>query len=163
MGNSLMFELMPAAVASAAALLDLRWRRIPNWFTLSAFCLGLLVHAVRGEGSGVLVALAGAGLGLLILLPFYAMRAIGAGDVKLLAALGALVGPQVLVSVALYGAIVGGVISLYALARRGRVGLAFAELVTRPMHLTRSGATAPYALAIASGVYLSALLPSVIG
>lgn len=157
------FELIPAAVASVAAVLDLRWRRIPNWLTLSAFGAGVAVSVWRYGAPGVILALAGAALGLLMLLPFYAVRAIGAGDVKLLAALGALVGPQALVSVALYAAVAGGAISVLMLLRRHRLGFTLSELVVRPLRLSRSGAKAPYGVAIASGVYLSMLLPSVIG
>ena len=112
-----------------------------------------------GLGAG----LAGAGLGLAMLLPFYVIRAISAGDVKLLAALGALVGAQALVSIALYAAVAGGAISVIILARHHRLWLSLREIVVRPLHLTRGGARAPYAVAIASGVYLSMVLPSVLG
>jgi prepilin peptidase CpaA len=157
-------ELIPLAIASAAALTDLRWRKIPNWLTVGALVLGLLVHALRDGLAGVPLALLGAALGLCVLLPFYVLRAVGAGDVKLLAGLGALVGPQALVSVAIYAALVGGAISAVILARQGTLQFSMAEIMTRPTHrLTRSGARAPYGLAIAAGVYLSMLLPSVIG
>ena len=59
--------------------------------------------------------------------------------------------------------LVGGAISVVMLARQGRLQFSFAEIMTRPTHLTRSGAKAPYGVAIACGVYLSMLLPSVIG
>jgi prepilin peptidase CpaA len=141
-------DLLPAAIASVAALIDLRSRRIPNWLTLAAVLAGLAWHTLRDGPTGLSVALAGAALGLALLLPFYMVRGVGAGDVKLLAAIGALVGPQTLVSVAIYGALVGGAISLVLLARS---------------RLQMRGMTAPYGVAIASGVYLSMLLPSVIG
>ena len=159
----MLFDLIPPAVASVAAVCDVRWRRIPNWLTLSAFVGGLVVQVLRSGAAGVLVALAGAGLGLCVFLPFYVIHAIGAGDVKLLAAVGALVGPQTLVSVAIYAALVGGAISVYILARRGRLQFSMAEIMSRPLSLTRTGAKAPYGVAIACGVYLSMLLPSVIG
>jgi prepilin peptidase CpaA len=156
-------DLIPAALASLAAVIDVRSRRIPNWLTLVALVSGVVVHVLRMGIAGVPVALAGAALGLCVLLPFYVIHAIGAGDVKLLAGLGALVGPQALVSVVIYAALVGGAISFVLLARRGRLQASRAEIMTRPTKLTRSGATAPYGVAIASGVYLSLLLPSVIG
>jgi prepilin peptidase CpaA len=159
----MVLDLIPAAVASLAAVLDVRWRRIPNWLVVAALGAGLAANAWRTGPGGLLVALAGAGLGLALLLPFYAVRAIGAGDVKLLAALGALVGPHTLISVALYAAVVGGLISCCMLARRGRLGLTLREIGLRPARLSRSGARAPYGVAIASGVYLSMVLPSVIG
>ena len=122
-----------------------------------------MLQTLRAGVAGVPVALGGAALGLCVLLPFYVIRAMGAGDVKLLAGTGALVGPQALVSVVIYAALVGGAISVVMLARRGRLQFSIAEIMTRPTNLTRSGAKAPYGVAIACGVYLSMLLPSVIG
>src|SRR6266849_4799383 len=142
----MLIDLIPPAVASVAAACDVRWRRIPNWLTLSALV------------GGVLVALGGAAIGLCVLLPFYLIHAMGAGDVKLLAGLGSLVGPQAMVSLVIYAALVGGAISVVMLARRGRLHFAMAEIMSRPTDLTRSGAKAPYGLAIACGVYLSMLL-----
>jgi prepilin peptidase CpaA len=156
-------DLIPPAVASVAAVCDVRWRRIPNWLTLSAFVGGVCVQVLRAGAAGVPVALGGAALGLCVFLPFYVVHAIGAGDVKLLGGLGALVGPQALVSVAIYAAFVGGAISVVVLARQGKLQFSFAEIMTRPLNLTRSGARAPFGVAIACGVYLSMLLPSVIG
>jgi prepilin peptidase CpaA len=158
----LSLELIPVAIVSLAALLDVRSRRIPNWLTLSAFVGGLAVQVLRGGPNGVIEALSGAALGLCLLLPFYAVRAIGAGDVKLLAAIGAWLGPQALVSVVMYGALVGGAISVVMLIRRRTLGRTFGDMVMNPLNLRRSGATAPYGVAIASGVYLSMLLPSVV-
>ena len=60
-------------------------------------------------------------VGFVLLVPFYALRAMGAGDVKLLAAMGALLGPQTLLVTAAGGALVGGMMSLIILARRGRI------------------------------------------
>src|SRR5919202_3546799 len=104
-------SLLAAAVAGVAACTDLRWRRIPNWLTLGAAILGLALNVMLAGLPGGGTALMGLGLGLALLLPFYVLRAVGAGDVKLLAGLGAVLGPQTLVSVALYGAIVGGLMS----------------------------------------------------
>src|SRR5215467_6062427 len=96
------------SAASVAALIDVWSRRIPNWVTFGTLLGGVLINAWLHGFSGALFALGGAALGLALLLPFYVMRAIGAGDVKLLAALGALIGPTALISVAVYGALVGG-------------------------------------------------------
>lgn len=157
------FELIPAVVASVAALIDVRTRRIPNWLTFAALAAGVLVQVMRAGIAGVPVALGGAVLGLGLLLPFYVIRAVGAGDVKLLAALGALVGAQALVSVAIYGGLVGGVISIVILARQRLLRRSLSDILTHPTSARRSGARAPYGVAMASGVYLSMLMPSVIG
>ena len=144
--------------ASIAAVIDVFSRLIPNWVTFAAFVAGLLINTWLAGAGGAPLALAGAAL----LLPFYSIRAIGAGDVKLLAAIGALLGPQALVSVAVYGALVGGAISVVILVVRRRLFLALGEMLIQRRAPTRSGATAPYGVAIASGVYLSLILPSVL-
>jgi prepilin peptidase CpaA len=154
---------LAAAIATAAALMDLHTRRIPNWLTASTVCLGVAVNVWLAGIAGGVSALGGAALGLAILLPFYVLRAMGAGDVKLLAALGALVGPMALVSVAAYGALVGGVIAAVMLARRGRLAFALNEMIVQQQLPSKSGQTAPYGVAIASGVYLAMLLPRVLG
>jgi prepilin peptidase CpaA len=160
--NPQVASYLAVAVATVAVFTDLRSRRIPNWLTLSVLCTGLLVQAVSAGAPGVASALIGSGLGLGVLLPFYLLHVIGAGDVKLLAALGALLGPQVLVSVAVYGAIVGGVCSVLILARSGRLMVTLHELFVRHVAPSPSGARAPYAIAIAGGVYLAMVLPSVV-
>jgi prepilin peptidase CpaA len=148
--------------ASVAAVIDVFSRRIPNWVTFAGFVAGVVINTWLGGASGALLALAGAALGAAILLPFYVIRAMGAGDVKLLAAVGALLGPHVLVSVAVYGALVGGAMSVVVLLARRRLSVALREMLIQRRAPTRSGATAPYGVAIASGVYLSLILPSVL-
>jgi prepilin peptidase CpaA len=144
-------------IASIGLMTDLRTRRIPNWLTVGALIGGLLVNLLLGGSQGVVSALAGAGLGFVLLIPFYAVRAMGAGDVKLLAALGALLGPQTLLVAAAAGALVGGLMSLIILARRGRLALAVHQMFVMHTIPTPSGAKAPYAVAIASGVYVAVL------
>jgi len=95
---------------------DLRWSLIPNRITFSAMGIGILVHVWIGELHGVLVGLAGLGVGLgLFVLP-YAFRAIGAGDVKLMAAIGTIVGPFGAISIALLSVIAGGIYALGAMS-----------------------------------------------
>jgi len=149
--------------ASLAAVVDLRHRRIPNWLTASVLIAGIALNIWRGGMAGGALALAGALLGLAILLPFYAIRAMGAGDVKLLAALGAVLGPQMLVSVAVYAALAGGVISMLMLAHDGRLWFVLRQIFVEHRPPSRGGATAPYGVAIALGMYLTLVLPSVLG
>jgi len=98
-----------------------------------------------------------------LLLPFYAAGVIGAGDVKLLGGLGALLGPQSLVSVAVYGAIVGGVVSILILAWQGRLLTALSGMLIDHRLPARDGPRASYGLAFGGGVLLSLILPGVIG
>lgn len=157
----LVASILATAAASLAAVVDVRTRRIPNWLTGGLVLSGLVFNVWRGGMVGVGLALAGAALGLAILLPMYAVRAIGAGDVKLLAGLGAVLGPQVLVSVAIYTALAGGLISAILLARSGRLLLVLREILIERRPPTRGGGTAPYGVAIASGMYLTLFLPAV--
>jgi prepilin peptidase CpaA len=158
-----LMQAVAAAATSIAAVIDVRSRRIPNWVSGAALLVGVLVHAWQDGLNGVLLALTGAALGLAILLPLYVIKAMGAGDVKLLLGVGALVGPHLLVSIAVYAAVAGGLMSAYVLVRRHRL-LAFVnDIVVLRQAPARSGATAPYGVAIASGVYLSLFLPSVLG
>jgi len=150
------------SVASLAAVIDVWSRRIPNWITFGTLALGLVLNTWLHGVEGLLAALVGAALGIGLLLPFYVMGGIGAGDVKLLGAVGALVGPQALISVALYGALVGGVMSVMALLRNGRLSLALGDVLIRHRLPARSGALGSYGVAIALGVLLSLILPGVI-
>ena len=149
--------------ASVAALIDVRSRRIPNWLTLGTLFLGLGLNAWLHGFGGLTTAIFGAALGFALLVPFYVMRVMGAGDVKLLSALGALVGAQALVSVAVYAALVGGAISLLILTARGQLLAGVSDVFVGRRFPRLSGATAPYGVAIAGGMYLSQILPGVLG
>jgi prepilin peptidase CpaA len=150
------------SAAGVAAVADVMSRRIPNWVTFGTLLLGVLLNTWLHGVDGAIAAIVGAALGLGLLLPFYAMGVMGAGDVKLLGALGAVLGPQMLVSVAVYGAVAGGLMSLVILAADGRLWSTLGNLIVLHRLPSRSGPTAPYAVAIASGVVLSLILPGVL-
>src|SRR5512135_3003348 len=86
---------MPTALillaAAIAAYFDARWRRVPNWLVASFALLALGFHAAHGAVS-LRSSAAGLAFGLVVLFPFFALRGLGAGDVKFFAALGAAVG-----------------------------------------------------------------------
>lgn len=104
--------LLLAAVLGTAVVTDLRSSRIPNWLTFSTMGIGILIQAWIGGLTGALSSLAGCFLGMgLFLLP-YACRAIGAGDVKLVAAIGSILGPAAVVSVAALSVLAGGIYAL---------------------------------------------------
>lgn len=116
-------HVLLAVFVVIAAALDLRSRRIPNWLNIGAAISGLAASTLAGGVPGSLDSLMGIGTGLLLLLPFFAIRVLGAGDVKMLAAIGSFVGPTGVFLCGLYGMIAGGVLALLALipGRRGQV------------------------------------------
>jgi prepilin peptidase CpaA len=96
--NSPLAAALVVAISLIATASDLRTHRIPNWLTLGGVCVVLGAQAVHAGWAGIGDGLLGLLAGLLLLLPFYAKGGMAAGDVKLLAAVGAGVGwPQIMV------------------------------------------------------------------
>ena len=77
----------------AAAALDWRSRKIPNWLTVSGILAGIILRTTLGGWPSAKSSLEGAGLALGLLLPLVLLRALGAGDWKLMGAVGAFMGP----------------------------------------------------------------------
>jgi len=80
-------------ITLVAAVIDVRTRRIPNWFTVPVLAGGLLFHAITGGWSGLLMAFGGFVTGFGILLVLWLTGGGGDGDVKLMGAVGAWLGP----------------------------------------------------------------------
>jgi len=110
-----------AAVTAAAAALDLRTRRVPNWLTFGTAALGVTMAMAHLGGVGVAGAVEGLLVGLVLMLPGHFIGRTGAGDVKLLAALGTLLGPRSIAMAFLYTAIAGGVLAVMVAMRRRRL------------------------------------------
>lgn len=104
-----------------AGWLDWRSRRIPNWLTVPALLVGLATNTLLFGWSGTKSGLEGAGLGLGLLLPFVLARGLGAGDWKLMGALGALLGPAKFVAVLLGTVFISGIMAVVEMVRRRRV------------------------------------------
>ncbi len=150
----------------SGAAIDLRTRRVPNPLTLALAAAGIVLAATGGSGLSVRASLAGFALGFALMLPGHLLGATGAGDVKLLAAAGAVIGPGRIITVFIDMAIAGGVIALLVAARRRR----FAQTIDRTARLiaTRAANAADiesphvnnrfaYAPAIAIGALVAAL------
>jgi prepilin peptidase CpaA len=114
-------QILLIIVVLAAAATDIRSRRIPNWLTLSGVCAGLAANALTAGWPGLRTSLAGMLLGFAAYFALYCLRAMGAGDVKLMAAVGAIVGPQNWIAIFIASAIAGGVLALGLMIGRGRV------------------------------------------
>jgi prepilin peptidase CpaA len=89
---TLVFRILLLLVAVVAGIYDWKYRRIPNWLCLAGLVAGFSCHYYVGGLAGILVAAEGFGLAALIYFVLYLARAMGAGDVKLMAALGSIVG-----------------------------------------------------------------------
>ena len=108
-------------VAIGAGVLDWRYRRIPNWLTVSGLAAGVAVNTILFRWPGLKAALLGTALGLGLLLPFVLVRSLGAGDWKLAGALGACLGPRQLLSVLMGTILVAGVMALAVVVWKGRL------------------------------------------
>jgi len=113
---------VPAVVlAIAAGAWDWRFRKIPNWLTVSGAALGIAANTVLGHWPGLKTSLLGMLLGLALLLPFVLVRSLGAGDWKLAGALGACLGPRSLLAVLFASILVAGAMALAVIVWKGRL------------------------------------------
>ena len=161
--------LVTAIVAigmGAAAVIDLRTRRIPNILTATLAAIGIGLAAAGFGRVGLGAALLGCLLGLAFMMPGHIFGATGAGDVKLLAAAGALLGPKDTIYAFLYTAIAGGVLALVVAVARRRLSqtlestsrlVSGSEQARTEIESTSSDNRFAYAPAIAIGVVLVAL------
>jgi len=159
-------ELSVLLLVTLAMLSDLRSRRIPNRLLAVALAVALLEQCLQlGVIDGGLAWLGGCLVGLLLLMPGYLLRVMGAGDVKLLAVVGAFFSPLGAVQIGLMSCVFGGLYGLIAMIRQRQVraGLVnskwmlFAAVQAFESPLTRSASEPatigriPYAVAIALG------------
>jgi prepilin peptidase CpaA len=110
-----------AAGVIAATVVDLRTRRIPNLLTGPMAIVGVTLAAAGSSGVTVAASLLGLCLGLALMLPGHLLGATGGGDVKLMGAVGAVVGPGTVIEAFLFTAIAGGVLALVVAVRRKRL------------------------------------------
>jgi len=113
--------IMALGVVSWAAWSDWRSRKIPNRLTLPAFFFGVALNTILGGWDGAKLALGGAALMLALLLPLVWLRALGAGDWKLMGALGAFLGPKQIFVVFLGTTFLTGMLAVIQMVRADRV------------------------------------------
>jgi prepilin peptidase CpaA len=179
--------LAPAALylllLALAVRSDVRTRRIPNRLVASGMLAGALLQTALPAGAGLFsdafgslglaAAAEGFGLGLLMLLPMYALGVMGAGDVKLLAMAGVFLGPQEIVRTALATMLAGGVLALAAACWQGMLRQvlnnlrvmawnsclrAFAGSDARVIAPPTPTGKLPYAVAIGAGALINLLM-----
>jgi prepilin peptidase CpaA len=144
---------------------DLATRRIPNWLTFPAMAAGLLWNFYANRWHGVAMSAAGLALGAGILLPFFLLGGTGAGDVKMLAGVGAIVGWWGLLRIFIYFGLFGGLVALAVAITAGRFGAVvkntghLASLLTKARwreaeKVESAGPALPYGAVIAVGCLL---------
>lgn len=114
------------ALTLLAGYADWRTRKIPNWLTVSGFLAGLIMNFVlwgwhNTNWHGGKASLEGAALGLIVFLPFVLLRALGAGDWKLMGAVGAIFGPALLVLIIFGSIFVAGIMAVVEVIRSRRI------------------------------------------
>jgi prepilin peptidase CpaA len=130
-------ELILIALVLTAAIWDLKSRRIPNWLSLAGIICGIALNSFLYGMAGLKQSLTGMATAFGIYFLLYLVRAMGAGDVKLMAAVGAFVGPGNWFMIFLITALIGGVIALSVLAWRKRLRKTFDNvffIVSEMMH-----------------------------
>jgi prepilin peptidase CpaA len=165
------FIEIPLAIAllllAIAVVFDVKSHRIPNWLVFSGALIGLAYHAFSSHGMGAIASIQGLAVGLAAFMPLYLLRAMGAGDVKLMAMVGAYLGPMSTFGAVITVFIAGGVLALAAAIRnkalprlyenlrfimadmsiKMMVGGGAAQIDAVPV----SAGKLPYAIAIAAG------------
>lgn len=164
---------MLVLLLALAAWTDWRTLRVPNWLTVPGMAWGLYFSAIHGTSvaSGLFAGALGLLTGLLLLLPLFALRVLGAGDVKLMAMVGAFLGALATFKAALVIGIVGGVAAvLFALSHRalGQLAVNARDIVQSAalpgVHLWQPGVSGtsigklPYGISIALGTLVFLVL-----
>ena len=154
---------------TAAVAIDIRRHRIPNTLSFGGVALGLGLQGWVAGASGLLAGAGGLGVGLVILLPFYLARGMGAGDVKLMAAVGTFLGPAHTLLAGGLSLIVGGLLAVLVLVVHGellstlcRYGAMVKTLIyshtwcyVPPEPGEAAAMRMPYAIAIAGGTLVA--------
>lgn len=120
-----MLTIILTVIASAV---DVRKKKIPNWLSVPGIVLGIGVNTVAGGWPGCKASLLGAGLALGLLLPLVLLRALGAGDWKLMGAVGAFLGWQMMLVVLLFSIFIAGFLAMLVMMGTGRVVATFKNI-----------------------------------
>jgi len=105
-----------------AAISDIRSKKIPNWLTYPAMMVATIYHTTAKGIGGFLFSIEGVAVGIAVLTVIYLLGGTGAGDVKLMGAMGALLGPKGVFVAFLFTSIVGGVYAIVLLITHGSLG-----------------------------------------
>jgi len=115
-------------VVGVAAAIDIRTHRIPNLLTFGSALAAVVYHGITSGTAGLGLSAGGWAVGIGLFLPMFLLRGMGAGDVKLLGAAGAWLGPVGALYAGLYSVLAGGVLALIVGMKHGYVGKALSNL-----------------------------------
>lgn len=121
-------DIVVLGVVLTAAVIDVRTRRIPNILTFGSAAAAFGYHAWSAGAPGFGASAGGWALGVALFLPMFLLRGMGAGDVKLLGAVGAWLGPRGVLYAGLYSVLAGGVLALVVGGMHGYLGKAFSNI-----------------------------------
>ena len=138
----LVIRVVLVLLVIVASLFDLRKHRIPNWLTIAGVILAIALNTFLFEMAGLWYSLKGLGLAFAVYFVLYLLRGMGAGDVKLMAAVGAAVGPYNWLGILFLTALIGGAAALVLAGSKGRMRRTFVNMWLLLMSL-RQG-RAPY-------------------
>jgi prepilin peptidase CpaA len=134
------FVIAAAIVIGAiACVFDLRTRRIPNLLTFGSAAAALTYHGITGGLPGALGSAGGWVVGVLLFAPLFLLGGMGGGDVKLLAALGAWLGPWSSLWVGVFSTLAGGVLAVVVALHAGYLRQAVRNIWLLLMHWRASG------------------------
>ena len=164
-------NLLLLGVLIIAMITDIRSNRIPNWLTLPAIIIGFGINFISAGAGGLLFSIEGLLLGMGLFIVLYMLGGMGAGDVKLMGTVGAMLGPQMVLWAALYTAIAGGIYAVAVIAFHPRAKMIRTALIetvkgviySRSLKYNRpvSGEKLPklcYGVAIATGTVAAVIL-----
>ena len=127
------------ALACCGGWMDWRTRRIPNWLTVSGALAGLTANTILRGWHGALTSLGGAGLALVLLLPLVLLRGFGAGDWKLMGAMGAVLGWREMLAVLFASAVISGAMAVFQMVAARRVKETLWNVLTLAMGFATNG------------------------
>lgn len=147
-------------ILAIATLVDQRTHKLPNMLTLGSAVFALILQGSLNGANGLLTGAAGWVTCLLCFLPFYALRGMAAGDVKLMAAVGAFIGPGPGLAAAMFALLAGGLISIISIATACGPTVFFGGNRHSDAFRLALKRRIPYAGAIAAGTSFLLLVPA---